>query len=54
MNSTGVELQAVRLDLTPETHQQLRIEAARQDMSMAAPVRSLVAGHLAKRKGSAK
>jgi predicted HicB family RNase H-like nuclease len=51
---TGVELKAVRLELTPETHKELRIEAAKQDKSMAALVRGLVEDFLAKRKPSAK
>jgi hypothetical protein len=42
MSATGVELKAVRLELTPSIHKELRIEAAKQDKSMAAVVRSLV------------
>jgi predicted HicB family RNase H-like nuclease len=52
VSATGTELKAVRLELTAETHKQLRIEAAKQDMSMAALVRGLVEEYLAKRKGS--
>jgi predicted HicB family RNase H-like nuclease len=48
VNAVGAELKAVRLELTPETHKQLRIEAAKQDMSMAALVRGLVEEYLAK------
>ena len=51
VNAGGVELRSVRLELTPETHKALRIEAAKQDTSMAALVRSLVEDFLAKRKG---
>jgi hypothetical protein len=55
VNATGVELKAVRLELTPEIHKQLRIEAAKQDMSMAALVRTWVEENLAKlRKAGAK
>jgi hypothetical protein len=50
MSATGIELKAVRLELTPEIHKQLRIEAAKQDMSMASLVRGLVEDYLAKRK----
>jgi predicted HicB family RNase H-like nuclease len=51
MDAVGTELKAVRLELTPEVHKQLRIEAATQDMSMAALVRNLVEEYLAKKKG---
>jgi predicted HicB family RNase H-like nuclease len=50
VNAVGTELKAVRLELTAETHKELRIEAAKQDMSMAALVRGLVEEYLAKRK----
>jgi predicted HicB family RNase H-like nuclease len=53
VNATGTVLKAVRLELTPETHKQLRIEAAKQDMSMAALVRGLVEEYL-KKLGSGK
>ncbi|MDG3006625.1 hypothetical protein [Paludisphaera mucosa] len=46
VNATGTELKAVRLELPAETHKQLRIEAAKRDMSMAALVRGLVEDHL--------
>jgi predicted HicB family RNase H-like nuclease len=52
MNAVGVELKAVRLELSAETHRALRIEAAKQDTSMAALVRGLVEEHLAKRKAT--
>jgi predicted HicB family RNase H-like nuclease len=51
MNAVGTELKAVRLELTPEIHKELRVEAAKQDMSMAALVRGLVEEYLSKRKG---
>ena len=44
--ATGTELKAVRLELTPEIHKKLRIEAAKQDLSMAALVRSLVEAYI--------
>lgn len=46
MNATGAELKAVRLELTPDTHKQLRIKAAERDLSMAALVRGLVEEYL--------
>jgi predicted HicB family RNase H-like nuclease len=54
VNAVGAELKAVRLELTPEIHKELRIEAAKQDLSMAALVRGWVEENLAllrKRKG---
>lgn len=42
-------LKAVRLDLEPDLHKQLRVEAAKQDKSMAALVRDLVVAYLADR-----
>lgn len=50
VNAVGTELKAVRLELSPETHKELRVEAAKQDMSMAALVRGLVEEYLAKKK----
>jgi hypothetical protein len=49
MNVVGVELRAVRLELSPEVHRELRIEAAKADMSMSALVRELVENYLAKK-----
>jgi Meiotically up-regulated gene 113 len=46
------EIKAVRLELSPEAHKELRIEAAKHDMSMAAFVRGLVEDFLAKRKAA--
>ena len=50
MDTTGVELKAVRLELPKTTHNALRVEAARQDKSMAALVRALVEDFLFKPK----
>jgi predicted HicB family RNase H-like nuclease len=50
VDATGTVLKAVRLELSPETHRALRIEAARQDKSMAALVRTWVEENLAKLK----
>jgi hypothetical protein len=38
----GVELKAVRVELEPDRHNQLRIEAAKNDESMASLVRRLI------------
>jgi hypothetical protein len=55
VDATGTALKAVRLELSPDVHKQLRIEAAKQDMSMAALVRTWVEENLAKlRKAGAK
>jgi predicted HicB family RNase H-like nuclease len=48
MDATGTALKAVRLELSPEIHKALRIEAAKQDKSMAALVRTWVEENLAK------
>jgi predicted HicB family RNase H-like nuclease len=48
VNATGMALKAVRLELTPDIHKQLRVEAAKQDMSMAALVRTWVEENLTK------
>jgi hypothetical protein len=53
MNAQGAELRAVRLELDAAIHKALRIEAAKEDMSMAALVRMLVQEYL-KRKAGAK
>jgi hypothetical protein len=50
INASGVELKSVRLELDPATHKALRVEAANQDKSMAALVRTLVEEFLGKRK----
>jgi hypothetical protein len=53
VDATGTALKGVRLELTPDIHKQLRIEAAKQDMSMAALVRRWVEDNLARvKKGS--
>jgi hypothetical protein len=49
----GAERKAVRLMLPPETHKELRIEAARRDMSLPALVLVLVEDFLASRKKGA-
>jgi predicted HicB family RNase H-like nuclease len=49
-DAAGTELKSVRVELTPSVHRALRIEAAKQDLSMAAYVRGLIEDHLAKRK----
>jgi hypothetical protein len=50
IDASGAELKSVRLELDAATHKALRVEAANQDKSMAALVRSLVEEYLAKRK----
>jgi hypothetical protein len=42
MSATDSETRAVRLDLSRKLHNQLRVEAAKQDKSMAALVRGLI------------
>jgi hypothetical protein len=55
MNSQGVELRAVRLELPLELHRELRIEAAKQDKSMSALAQIAIEEYLArKRKGGGK
>ena len=54
MDVSGTALRAVRLELSPETHKALRVEAANQEKSMAALVKGLVEDHLAKRKAGGK
>jgi hypothetical protein len=54
VTETTPVLKAVRLELEPGIHKQLRIEAAKQDKSMAALVRELVVDYLAKRPKGAK
>jgi hypothetical protein len=50
VNAAGTELKAVRLELPVEDHKRLRIEAAKEGVSMASLVRCIVEGYLAKRK----
>jgi hypothetical protein len=50
-DAAGTELKAVRVELPPKTHNQLRIEAAKQDQSMASLVRTMIEEYL-KRKGA--
>jgi hypothetical protein len=49
MNATGEALKPIRLDLTAEMHKRLRIQAAKEDKSMAALARELVEEGLKKR-----
>jgi hypothetical protein len=53
-NAAGEELRAVRVELTPAEHQELRIDAAKRDQSMAALVRTLIQEHLAKTRAGKK
>ena len=46
----GTELRAVRCELTPQEHNELRIEAAKRDQSMAALVKTLIVEFLSKKK----
>jgi predicted HicB family RNase H-like nuclease len=46
MPATKSTARAVRLDLSPELHNELRVEAARQDKSMAFLVRELIEVYL--------
>jgi plasmid stability protein len=50
IDAAGTELKAVRVELPPPLHKQLRIEAARRDQSMAAMVRWMIEEFFAKRK----
>jgi hypothetical protein len=49
VDAAGTELKAVRLELTLEAHKLLRVEAAKEGMSMASLVRRLVEEYLAVR-----
>lgn len=51
MDAAGNELKAVRLELPIEAHKQLRVEAAKEGVSMATFVRHLVESCLAKLAG---
>jgi hypothetical protein len=46
MNAAGEELKAVRLELPIATHRQLRMQAAKEETSMAALVKRLVDQYL--------
>jgi hypothetical protein len=56
VNAAGEELKAVRLELPLEMHRQLRMQAAKEEMSMAALCKRLVDEYLKtqKPKGGAK
>jgi hypothetical protein len=51
MNATGQVLKPIRLDLTAEMHRRLRIQAAKEDKSMAALARDLVEEGLKRKSG---
>jgi hypothetical protein len=46
-DAEGTLLKAVRVELPPPLHNELRVEAARCDQSMAAYVRGLIETHFA-------
>jgi len=50
--ATAPEVKAVRLELDPETHQELRVVAAKHGKSMASFVRGLVERELEKHRGA--
>jgi hypothetical protein len=52
--STVEKLRAVRLELSEPEHAALRVEAARQDTSLAQLARIAVREYLSRRKGGAK
>jgi hypothetical protein len=52
--TSSEQVRAVRLELPIELHKQFRIEAAKEDTSMAAIARRLVEEWMAKRKGTAR
>jgi hypothetical protein len=52
--ATAEQVRAVRLELPLELHKQFRIEAAKEDTSMAAIARRLVEEWMAKRKTGGK
>ncbi len=52
--TTASESKFVRLELPIETHRALRLEAARQELSMAQLARVAVEEYLKQRKGSGK
>jgi hypothetical protein len=54
MKADEPEGKSIRLELTPEHHQEFRVEAAKEGKSMAAVARRLVEDYLAKRKASGK
>jgi hypothetical protein len=51
--ATEIEAKSIRLELPPDVHQQFRVEAAKEGMSMAAVARRLVEDYL-KRKATGK
>jgi predicted HicB family RNase H-like nuclease len=51
MNATEEKLRAVRLELTEDVHKLLRLEAAKQDTSLAALARTAVEEYLKRKQG---
>jgi hypothetical protein len=53
MPAVEAESKSIRLELSPEVHQQFRVESAKEGLSMAAVARRLVEDYL-KRKANGK
>ena len=51
MIAVEVEPKSIRLELPPKIHQQFRVEAAKEGMSMAAVARPLVEDYLRRKAG---
>jgi plasmid stability protein len=49
--ATEIEAKSIRLELPPDVHQQFRVEAAKEGMSMAAVARRLVEEYLKRKVG---
>jgi plasmid stability protein len=49
--ATEIEAKSIRLELPPDVHQQFRVEAAKEGMSMAAVARRLVEDYLKRKAG---
>ena len=49
--ATEIEAKSIRLELLPDVHQQFRVEAAKEGMSMAAVARRLVEEYLKRKAG---
>jgi ParG len=52
MTTVEVEAKSIRLELSPETHQEFRVAAAKEGLSMAAVARRLVEEYLKRKVGS--
>jgi len=50
IDAAGTAVKAVRVEISPAIHKQLRLEAAKQDRSMASLVRRMIEEYLSKRK----